>query len=198
MWDQVSGLTPKGIKRMIISIVDADGERIIISHTAAQRDLAALAQLAVCVSIPYLYVVSSIQVSKGQDAEASTKRRPSYDLARTCRTGHALSDRVSDEDKEGRSVSRAGVWHRKIRQGAWAAPSRLNGCRVIIRLMGIRATTLQPPMPQQPQDRWREKIRRLGHCHTVHLHISSPSQSCNMHDEDDAKQPGEQMWASAP
>ena len=34
VWDQVSGLTPKGIKRMIISIVDADGERIIISHTA--------------------------------------------------------------------------------------------------------------------------------------------------------------------
>ena len=39
-------MTPKGIKRMIISIVDADGERIIISHTAAQHDLSALAQLA--------------------------------------------------------------------------------------------------------------------------------------------------------
>ena len=46
VWDQVSGLTPKGIKRMIISIVDADGERIIISHTAAQHDLSTLYQLA--------------------------------------------------------------------------------------------------------------------------------------------------------
>ena len=35
MWDQVSGLTPKGLKRMVVSIVDADGERFIISHTAA-------------------------------------------------------------------------------------------------------------------------------------------------------------------
>ena len=68
VWDQVSGLTPKGIKRMIISIVDADGERIIISHTAAQRDLAALAQLAFCVGIPHLCVVDAIQASKGQAA----------------------------------------------------------------------------------------------------------------------------------
>ena len=28
-------MTPKGVKRIVISIVDADGERIIISHTAA-------------------------------------------------------------------------------------------------------------------------------------------------------------------
>ena len=41
--------------------------------------------------------------------------------------------------------------------------------------------------------------RRLGvwgSHHTTHWPISSPSQSCNMHDEDDAKQPGERMWAS--
>lgn len=183
---------------MIISIVDADGERIIISHTAAQHDLAALTQLAFCVGMPHLCAASAIQARKGQDAEACTKRRPSYDLARTCRTGRALSYGVPDEDKEGRSASCAGVWHHEIRQGAWGAPCRLNRCQVIIRLMGIRATTLQPPMPQQPQDRWREKIRRLGHHHTTHWPISSPSQSCNMHDEDDAKQPGERMWASAP
>ena len=109
-----------------------------------------------------------------------------------------MLDRVPDEDKEVGLVSRAGVWHHKIRQGAWVAPCRLNRCRVAVRLMGIRATTLQLPMPQQPQDRWREKIRRLGLYHTIHLPISSPSQSCNMHDEDDPKQPGERMWAGAP
>ena len=183
---------------MIISIVDADGERIIISHTAAQRDLAVLSQLAFCVGIPHLCVVSSVQASDGQAAEASTKRRPSCDLSRACRTGRTLSARAPDEGRGVRSISRAGVWNHKIRQGAWAAPCRLNRCRVAVRLMGIRATTLQPPMPQQPQDRWREKIRRLGHYHTIHLPLSSPSQSCNMHDEDDAKQPGDLMCASAP
>ena len=52
------------------------------------------------------------------------------------------------------------MWHHEIRQGAWGAPRRLNRCRVAVRLMGIRTTTLQPPMPQQPQERWWEKIRR--------------------------------------
>lgn len=46
VWDQVSGLTPKGIKRMIISIVDADGERIITSHTAHSTSCVSLALIA--------------------------------------------------------------------------------------------------------------------------------------------------------
>ena len=75
VWDQVSGLTPKGIKRMIISIVDADGERIIISHTAAQRDVSALAQLPFCVSIPHLRIVSAVQASKAQAARSSTNQK---------------------------------------------------------------------------------------------------------------------------
>ncbi len=52
------------------------------------------------------------------------------------------------------------MWHHKIRQGALTVPRRLNRCRVNFRHMGTRNTTLQPPMPQQPQEGWRGKIRR--------------------------------------
>ena len=51
VWDQVSGLTPKGIKRMIISIVDADGERIITSHTAHSTPLYSSPN-RICRSVP--------------------------------------------------------------------------------------------------------------------------------------------------